>query len=178
VSATLDNPGSAVDQPYYQVEISGAVSPRTLEGQAQIAPGASQRIAWSIGPGDIDLGSFILVKLDVRPSGGRRTRQATCGVLVLPLGSVRGDLALRLAIGAYALLTIVGVVTHALARTGRQRRQQSNQLHPKPSRLLQTLGIAVSLAILADLAGWWTAALILCVAGLILLLISARYAFH
>jgi hypothetical protein len=174
VSAVFDNRQNTAIEPYYRVEVCGPVSSRRLEGQVRLPPGTSRQISWTIGPADIDLGSFILVKLDVLPVAGHQTREATCGVIVLPLGRMSGRLALNLAICAFALLTIVGMLTPALVVGGHQAGLLSRGSSSRPPRLQQTLGIFTSLAILAGLAGLWTAALVLCGIGFLLLLIPAR----
>jgi hypothetical protein len=177
VSATFDNPRSTAIEQYYKVEISGPFSSRILQGHVGIAPGTSREIGWSIGPADIDLGSFILVKLDVLPSPGYRTREATCGVIVLPLGRMGGELALNIAICAFAVLTVVGLAVPALGEVQSVAPRRATRSLARHPGLFRALGITVSFAILASLVGWWTAAIVLSVVGLLLLLISARYGF-
>ena len=51
----------------------------------------TQDAAWTVDAHDIDLGNFILVKVDVLPVAGYRTREATCGILVVPLARADRD---------------------------------------------------------------------------------------
>ena len=85
-----------------------------------------------------------------------------------------GKLALNLALCAFALLTVAGLALPELHAAGNQDRRRASHSYAHRPQLLQTLGIAVSLALLAGIAGWWTAALVLSAIGLLLLLISAR----
>jgi hypothetical protein len=177
VTATFDNSTDADLRPYYEVEISGESATRHLEGQITVEPHTRRDVRWSVGNGDIDLGFFILVKLDVLPVGGFASREATCGILVAGLGGMSGGQAIWLALGATMLCIIAGIVVPSLGLRPSEAAAFDREASSNARRSSQALGVAASAAVLAAFAGWWLAAVVLCVGGVLLLVISLRYSF-
>lgn len=170
ISATLDNNSNKETQPYYEVEVSGVSATRKLEGQVTLPPHSSKTVEWSVGPNDIDLGYFIMNKIDLLPFAGNPTREATCGIMVLNLGGLSGGQiqAWGLAIG------LIGMVAGLAVREGTQEVLSPKELNTRNG--LRATGVAASLAMLTGFMGWWAFAMILCAITVLLAVILLRFA--
>jgi len=176
VSTTFENTDSEDIEPYYAVEISGVTASRQLEGHVLIHPGSSQDVAWTVDAGDVDLGYFILVKEDVLPSAGYRTREATCGILMLPLGRLGGESVLLGAVLVSMLCILAAMILPAIGLSPSEAARLDREASSNRQRLYQSLGVSSGLALLSGLAGWWVAAVILFIISLFLVVISLRAA--
>jgi hypothetical protein len=132
---------------------------------------------WTVDARDIDLHSFILVKLDALPVAGYRTREATCGILVFPFPGVSGATALFLVVIASVVCMLAGMFVPVIRISPGEALRYDREASTASRRLVQTLGIASALSMLLGLAGWWLPALVLCAVDLLLLVISLRYAY-
>jgi len=176
VSLSFQNPTDKSIEPFYEVEVSGLTATRQLEGRLVVDPGMTQDAAWTVDAGDVDLGYFIFVKADVLPVAGYHTRQATCGILVVPLPGPTGDSTLFLMVTVSALCMLAGLILPVIGVAPAEAAKFDREASTPWRRLIQTLGVTSALAMLAGLAGWWLAALVLCAICLLLLVISLRYA--
>jgi hypothetical protein len=170
LSATFENPGNREIQPYYEVEISGAAASRNLEGQPQVAAHSSKTVSWTVDANDIDLGYFVMAKINVLPFAGNPARESTCGIAVLNLMGMSGGQILGWGLG----VSLVGIVLGlGLSETG-------NEAGDRKTRSLQNglraAGVAVLLALLTALTGSWVISLIFCAITILLLLILLRMA--
>ncbi len=170
VSATFSNPSSKEIQPYYEAEISGAAASRHLEDQLPVPPHASRTVSWTVSSKDIDLGSFVMVKLDVLPFAGNPARETTCGMVVLNTGALTGGEVLAGGIGLSLLGMLAGL---GLGETGRDVGDKKAQ---SISNVLRAVGVATLLALLTALAGSWLISVILCAITILTLAILLRVA--
>ena len=114
--------------------------------------------------------------MDVLPVAGYRTREATCGILVVPLPGLTGTSALFLIVIVSVLCMLAGIILPVIGVPVAEAARLDRQASSPWRRLIQTLGIASALAMLSGLAGWWLPALLLFAISLLLLVISLRYA--
>jgi hypothetical protein len=176
VSSAFGNPTAKTIEPYYEVEISGLTDSRQLEGHLVVGPGLSQDVKWTVDARDVDLGYFVLVKVDVLPVAGYRTREATCGILVVPLPGLTGNSAVFLIVIVSMLCMLVGFILPVVGVSAAEAARLDMEASTPWRRLIQTLGIVSAMAMLSGLAGWWLPALLLFAISLLLLLLSLRYA--
>jgi hypothetical protein len=175
VQAWFDNPTDQAIQPYYQVEVSGPSAARQLEGQITVEPHASRAVTWAVDAGDIDLGFFILVKLDVLPSAGYDTREATCGILVANPGSLRGDQATSAGVVFASLCMLGGLLLPVWGMNTEEAAKFDREASTNAQRVRQALGLASAAALLTALLGGWMATFVLLAVSLLLLTLSLQY---
>lgn len=176
IRADFANPTDAVIQRYYEVEISGRVAARHLEGQIALAPHTSEHVTWMVNAGDIDLEPFIFVKMDVLPIGNYGTREATCGILVADVAGMSGGEALSAGLAIGLLCLLGGVLVPGLGLTPKEAMQFESKASTNSRRALQALGLTSATALLAGLMGWWPAAMLLLAVSLLLLTMVLPYA--
>jgi hypothetical protein len=170
LSATFDNPGNREIQPYYEVEISGAAASRGLEGQPQVAAHSSKTVSWTVDANDIDLGYFVMTRIDVLPFAGNPARESTCGIVVLNLLGLSGSQILGLWLGASLIGIVLGLGMSETGNEAGDRKERSVQ------NGLRAGGVAVLLALLTALIGSWVISLIFSAITILLLLILLRMA--
>ncbi len=170
VSATFSNPSNEVIQPYYQVQISGVAALRNFQNQVPVAPHSSKTVQWTVDSHDIDVGSFVMVKMTISPMAGFSTRQATCGIVVLNLGGLTGEQMVGWGLGLGLLGMVVGLAL-------RERSEQAVAGKAVSIRnALRTAGVLTCLALLTGLGGAWLPGVLFCVLTILLLAIVLRMA--
>jgi hypothetical protein len=170
VSARFDNPDAEEIMPYYRFRVDGLTATRDIEAQIRVPPHGSATAQWTVDANDVNLGFFVLIKLNVLPIAGFPTREATCGIMVLNLLSLRGGPLLGLALGASLLGIVVGLGL---------RERGSGVLRPRELSArngLRATGITALLAMLAGFMSWWLIGLLFCAATILLLVIMLSYA--
>jgi hypothetical protein len=170
ISATLDNPGNQPIEPYYQVDISGIAGLRHLENQVTVPPHSSKTVQWAVGAEDIDLGSFVMVKMDILPMAGYSTREATCGMAVLNLGGLSGGQAVGWSLGLSLLATVLGLVIREAGPVPIGGKELSLR------NAMRATGILTCAALFAALSGWWLFGFLFGALTLLLLVIMLRMA--
>ena len=170
ISARLDNPGNEDIQPYYQVQISGIEGLRNLENQVTVPPHSSKTVEWTASASDIDLGSFVMVKMDILPMAGYSTREATCGMIVLNLGGLNG----RQIVGWGLGLSLLGIVIGLVLRESGPETLGSKGLSIRNE--MRATGVLTCLALLTALSGSWLFGVLFCAVTLLLLVILLRMA--
>ena len=168
VTADFKNSTGQEFDPYYEVSISGPVSSRKLEGQLSIPAHSTKTIQVTVDSHDIDLGSFILVDMQVLPVAGYQTREDTCGIMVLDLTGPTGGQVFGLTL----VMSLLGMVV-GLGLWENNNRLNFNRCTNR-HRALQAQGIAVLLALLTGLVGLWAVGLICCIIAILLLVINLR----
>lgn len=168
VTADFKNSTGQGFEPYYEVSISGPGSLRKLEGQLSVPAHTAKSIQWTVDAGDIDLGFFVFVDMQVLPVAGYSTREDTCGIMVLDLTGLTGSQLFGLTLAA----SLIGMVL-GLGLWENNARLNINH-YTNRHRALQAQGIAVLLALLTGLIGLWAAGLIFCVIAILLLMINLR----
>ncbi len=176
VRADFVNSTGELMQPYYDIEISGRVASRQLEGQVTLPPHGTGEIRWNVDEGDIDLRPFIFVKLDVLPIGGYATREDTCGILVVDLGGISGSRALSSAIALGLLCLLGGLLLPSVGLTPSESVRFDAEASSNSRRAAQALGISSVCALFAGLMGWWLIAMLLVAVSLLLLVMRLPYA--
>lgn len=169
ITAALQNPTDREINFFYRTEVGGRFSTRQNEGRITVPPHQARSIDFTVNAEDIDLRSFIFVKITVLSNRAFPVRDDTCGIMVLDSPVLAGG---QIFAGAFtlSLLTIV-----AGLGLGESTRADANLSMRRP---MQTLGIVVMLAMLAGVIGWWLAGILLVVISILLLMIMMRFAFH
>ncbi len=170
VSARLDNSTDGDIEPYYQVEVSGIAGTRKLENQVTVPAHSSKTVQWTVSSADLDLGSFVMVKMDILPMAGYSTREATCGMVVLNLGGLSGSLVVDCGLALSLLAILVGLVL---------REMGPEPLGGKELSLrngLRATGVVTCLALFAALSGSWLFGVLFSAVTILLLVILLRMA--
>jgi hypothetical protein len=170
VSARLDNSSNEPVQPYYQVEISGIAGDREIEKQVTVPPHSSRTVQWTVSSQDIDLGSFVMLRMDILPMAGYSTRETTCGMLVLPLGGLTDGQIVGWMLGLSLLGMVVGLVVR---ETGPQPVGGKGM---SLRNAMRATGVFACLALLAALSGSWLFGTLFCAVTVLLLVIMLRMA--
>ena len=170
IAVAFDNPTSREIEPYYKAEVSGVAASRTLEGQVPVAPHSSRSVQWTVDANDVDLGFFIMVKIDVLPFAGNPTREATCGIIVANVAGLTGDQMLGWSLG----LSLAGMVIGLGIREGSDQMAAGKDLSVRNG--LRAAAVAVCLAMLTGFAGWWLIGLIFCAITILLVPILLKTA--
>jgi hypothetical protein len=169
VSATFENSDNQAIQPYYEVDIAATASTRHMEDQLTVPAKSSRSVSWNVNANDINLGSFILVKMDVLPTAEFSTREATCGIVVMNFGEVPGRLVFGAWLGAALLAMVVGLVL---------RESGGELLSSKAMNLrngLRAAGITTLLALLTGLMGLWLIGVLFVAITFLLLVILLNF---
>ncbi len=170
VSAQLNNSSNEEVKPYYQVDISGVAGLRHLENQIPVPPHSSRTVQWTVSAKDVDLGSFVMVRMDILPMAGYSTREATCGMVVLGLGGLKGGQIVGWALGISLACLLVGLATREIGPQPVDTKSVSIRNE------MRAMGVLVCLALLAALSGAWLFGIILCALVVLLLVILLRMA--
>jgi hypothetical protein len=169
ISATFDNNDDQAIQPYYEVDIAATASTRHMEDQLTVPAKSSKTVSWTVSAADINLGSFILIKMDVLPVAGFSTREATCGIFAMNLGGLPGKLVAGAWLGASLLGMVIGL---GLRETGEE------PLSSKAKNLrnaMRAAGITTLLALLAGFMGVWLIGVLFVAITILLLVISLNF---
>lgn len=172
VRAEFRNSTDEVQQPYYEVEISGKVASRHLESQVSVPAQTIRVVRWTVSSEDVDLEPFIFVKLDVLPIGEYATREATCGIVVAGLGGLSGATALAVAIALGLISMLAGLMLPALGLNPVEAVRFDRDAGTNRRRASQALAVAATVGLLAGLMGWWLIALVLLAIGVLLALMA------
>ncbi len=170
VSARLDNPGSEEVQPYYQVEISGIARTRKLENQVAVPAHSSKTVQWTVSAADVDLGEFVMVKMDILPMAGYSTREATCGMVVLGFGGLSGGQVFGWGLALSLLAIFFGLVIRESGPQPLGGKQMSIR------NGLRATGVLACLALFAALSGSWLFGMLFSALTILLLVILLRLA--
>ncbi len=168
VSATFENPTAKTIEPFYQVKISGLAAQRSFQNQLQLPPHSSTTVRWTVSANDIDLGWFVMVRLTVLPFAGNPARAATCGMVVLNLGSLSSDQVLPWAVA----LSLLGVILGLSLREGKE--PPANSQEGTLRNGMRATGVAVLLGMLAGFLGLWLIGLIFSAITILLAVILLR----
>ncbi len=168
VAATFDNNTDQPIQPYYEAEISGVSTTRKLEDQLTVAPHGAQTVQWPVSGSDIDLGSFVMVKLDILPVAGYATREATCGIVALNLLGLTGGQAF----GLLLALSLLGMVAGLALRESSEEPAAGRAMNVRAG--LRAAGAIGAFAMLAAFVGWWVLGIIFSAIAVLLLLVLLR----
>jgi hypothetical protein len=85
ISFTISNPTDDLISPSIKTQVSTALLPEEYLEHLRLAPAASQRLQWTVGPENIDLEKFIFAKVLVYSAYPLPSRETTCGIFVVNL---------------------------------------------------------------------------------------------
>jgi hypothetical protein len=168
VNAVFDNPTDKEDNFIYRAEISRkGVSTRQVEGQITVPPSEERSVQLTVDANDVDLMFFILVKMSILPNAIHKSQEAVCGIMLLNILGLTGTQISTAAVFLSFLGMAIGLgIWH----------QTDNKSDSEIPRVVQVLGFAVILTMFAASMSWWTAAIVLSVLTILLMVISIRFA--
>ena len=160
VSINVSNSTGRPLSPSVRTEISTSQDVVSDLEFIQLGPGKQAMVQRTVGPENIDLGSFIFVSASVYSIYPLPDQENTCGIFVLPIAK-GSSFILILSTTMSLLLMSVGVFS--LYR---------NALVSKRSRALLFMAVATALAIFFSFMGWWVQPLLLIIMVVLTFLIS------
>lgn len=143
---------NATDQPLspsIRTEVSTSQFPESKLEFVQLAPGESATIQRTVGPANIDLGSFIFVNASVFSMFPSPDRENTCGIFVLPVAT-----------GSSLILILCTSLSLVLMSLG-SFFLYGNESGTRRSRALLFMAVATALVLLFVFIGWWVQPLML-----------------
>ena len=170
ITATFNNPGNQIYEPYYQMEIGGLL-PRNFEDQLSIPPHTTKSVQWTVDAHDIDLGFFIFAKLDTLPDAIYPSREATCGIVVLNIPGLSGNQIF----GLLLVLSLLGISIGSMLWENANEPLTGKELNQKNA--MQALAILVLLTMFTGFMGWWGPGILLCAMTLLFMVVMLRFAF-
>jgi hypothetical protein len=151
VTLTLKNPTDRPVKFAAQVDISNPGPAREERTSALLAPGEKKRVDWTVTSADVDLGFFIFVKAATYPTYPYPYRQSTCGILVLNVPGVTGNLVFNLALVASVLSVLSGMSLWIAGNQPLEGRRRETTV------AMTFLAVIVLGALLASMMGAWMA---------------------
>ncbi len=166
ISLQITNSTDRRLSPGVRTEISTSQEPVSELEFVPLAPGERSTLQRTVGPENVDLGSFILVSASVFSMYPLPDQEMTCGIFVLPVAGGSQPL-LILGTTVSLLLMFVGsfFLYRKVPRAG-------------PSRPLLFMVIATALALLFSFKGSWLLALLLIIAVILTFLIASGSLFE
>ena len=107
--ATVKNETDRKIEPVLRVEISTPAMARSERIKLSMEPGESKTATWSVSSENIDLDFFIFAKVYRYPAYKTPLAEAGCGILVLDLPFISGQILFGAWLGASILLTLSGL---------------------------------------------------------------------
>ena len=160
----ISNPTDRILSPGVRTQISTSAEPVSQVESARLAPGEETTLQRMIGPENVDLGMFIFVDALVYAVYPMPDRQATCGILVLPIAN-----------GTFLL--IFGTALSVIFMATGTYLFYKNEVSADRSRSLLFMVIATLLAMTLGFIGWWLAAMLLIILCFLTLLHRAGNLF-
>lgn len=161
VSASVTNPLDRPTERYVRAHISdGYVTlMREINTSVSLAPGETERLAWTVRADDAAFERLILVKVVVRGRYPLPSRDGTCGILVVDVPVFSGN-------QVFGLSLVVSLLSMA-AGFGLWYRS-SQPLHGEGRQAIRAMGVLTGSIVAGTFVGW----LGLWVPGLILFVIT------
>ena len=149
VSAEFTNPGNKPTQILVRADISTPALVRKEQELLAFAPGETKKLAWTVNADNVDLRYFIFVKAYQYPSAAGGTREATCGIFVLPLSFASGT-QVFIATLTVSLLSILTGLFFWERNTSRIVKREI-----EISRAMKVLAVIVLVGLLLSFQGNW-----------------------
>jgi hypothetical protein len=149
-----------------RTEISASQEPASNLQFVQLAPGERATVKQTIGPENIDLGSFILVSTSVFSMYPVPDQEMTCGVVVLPMAG-----------GSQPLLIVGTTISLLLMSAGSYFLYRRGSSGPR-SRSVLFMTLATALALFFSFRGSWVQALFLIIMVVLTFLITSGSLFE
>lgn len=160
VSVEVSNPTDRTLSPSIRTEISTSLDPDSKIDFVTLAPGEQTTMQRTVGPENIDLGSFIFVNALISTSYPIPDREITCGIFVLPIP--RGSL----------LVLYLGTAISLLCMSSGLLTLYKNGMLAGRMRSILLIVILTLLTMLFSFMGWWLPATLLLVLLILFLVIS------
>jgi len=109
ITARFTNPTDREVQQLLRSDISGPLV-QTERTSVTLAPGESQRVAWSVTWDDVAFGLFVLVKISAYPAHPFSFRESSCGMVAVNVPFLSGGQLTALLTVLTLLLLIVGLL--------------------------------------------------------------------
>lgn len=163
-SITLRNTTEQALRPRVEVFRSEPTLARWNENTVAYAvePGGRETNSWSVGPENVVLGSFVLIKAYTFASYPQRNVENTCGIYVIDVFGLGGSTLYWLWLAVSLGLLAVGIWL-ADFRTAEAEQSQGKGMARKALAFLAILGLIVGSA------GWWPVGVIILIVNLIAL---------
>ena len=158
VSVKISNPTDRTLSPGILTQVSTDLEPESKIDHVKVPPGGEVRVQRTVGPENIDLGSFIFVDALVYATYPIPDRENTCGILVLPVSG--------------ALILIPGTALSILFMSMGMYMSYKNQLLAKGSRSTIFMIITTLLAMILGFIGYWFQSVILIILVILTLLVT------
>jgi len=155
ITLTLKNPTDRPVQFAAQADISNPGLAREERTSVLLAPGEKKRVDWTVTSADVDLGFFIFVKPATYPTYPYPYRQSTCGILVLNIPGLTGNLVFSLALVVSVLSLLSGMSLWIAGNQPLEGRRRDT------TAAMAFLAVIALGALLARTMGAWMAGVIL-----------------
>lgn len=152
--------------PSIRTEISTAQDPVSEIEFIQLGPGQQATFQKTIGPENVDLGSFIFVSAATFSMYPSPDRESTCGIFVLPVATASSWISV---LGAAVSMFLMSAGSFALYRADSRKNR---------SRALLFMVSATALAMFLCFLGWWVQPLLLIIMVVLTFLISLGSLFQ
>ena len=160
VSIKVSNPTDHSVSAGVRTEISTSHDPVSNLEFVQLAAGAHSQLQRTVGPQNIDLGSFIFVNASVFSIYPSPDREGTCGIFVLPVATGSSSLSI---LGATLSVLFMSIGSLSLYK---------NESRTHRSRALLFMVLMTLLAMIFCFMGWWVQPLFLIIVAILTFLIS------
>lgn len=163
VTASLTNPLDRPTERYVRAHVTdGYVTlMREVNTRVPLAPGETERLAWTVTADDAAFERLILVKVVVRGRYPLPSRQGTCGILVADVPALTGSQVFGLSLGVSLLSMAAGFgLWHRAARP----------IHGEGRQVARAMGMLAGSIVVGTFVGWmgwWVPGLILFVIGVL-----------
>lgn len=167
ISLDVINPTDGRISPSIKVMISTPILAQESLETLQLAPGESQRLQWSVGPQNIDLGLFIFAKVLQYSAYPLPSRETTCGIFVIDLPG-RGTLVT----GVLVALSLLGMGwgLYRIQKNGAAQ-SASSPWRGKQFGAMVFLALMTTLGLVICFAGSWLVALVVLVLAVLTIVI-------
>lgn len=142
---------------------------RSEETGYSLKAGATRKLSWKVGSGDIVFGNLILAHVYVHHAYTLPSRASTCGTVVVNLPGLTG---LQLFLISLVLSLACMAAGWWLWLTGSRPLQADGLI---ATRAMALFTIVVLIGLLAGCMGWWFIGLICGVASVLLILVVGVY---
>lgn len=168
ISVRLRNSTDKKISPSIKVDLSSPISQNSSIEKAELAPGESKRLAWEIGPENIDLQRFVFARVWTYAAYPLKDQEANCGVFVLPLPGSGAAYTWGMVI-----LSLLGMGYGLFIR----RDLKTPGRNPDYERF-SFLTIVITLGLLVSYLGLWLAGVLVLVLAFLVIVISLGYSFR
>jgi hypothetical protein len=162
VSADFANPTDKATQLLVRADISTPGMARRQQEILALLPGETKQMEWPVDASNVDLGNFIFVKVYQYPSYISGTREATCGIFVLPLPAFSGSQVFGWIL-TFSLFSILAGLT-----LWQRQASRIDKRDIEISRAMTVLAVVVLIGMFFSFQGNWMGSLLTLVVAILL----------